>query len=384
MTRKSQGPAIFNLPDWPRFRWDEAALALDLAALAEEETLLSNKLKYVDPFFLDELLRVVVYEELVASFNLDDEFLEPALVKDALAAKSLDFADNLARLPVYSLLFGESDQVYIENFINFQLDVRVNPNRRLTPKRLKRWRLFMSYPGTPAGLDLTRPVVYGDTPARPGAIPGAQEAYPAPVGDRLAKEISRFFSWLDAPWPHDPALKAALAHLWLLIAQPYLGVSGRISRAAMDLVYGGRGEMAAHLSLSKALENDREGYLTAFSEALFRQNLDVTDWLRWHVGIFMDATAAAALRFDRVICQAAHWAKETDIHLTSRQKKVLALLGAELIGPLTPERYARLSRCDALIAEKELFELIERELIDPDRLALAAAAPKSGWEDLVF
>jgi Fic family protein len=378
------GRTIFNHPNWPKFRWDETALAKEIAPLAEEEKLLSNKLNYIDPAFLDELARVAICEELLCSFHLDDEFLDQEEVKATLAAKSLAFAPNSSKISLGEILFPDSERVYINNYVNLHLDARANPDRRLSLRRLRRWRLALAHPGSLAGLGLYRPAAYGDRPARPGLKPGTQESWPAPAAARLPKEMSRFLSWHDAPWPHDPVLKAALSHLWHLIDQPFLGSTGHQARLAAELTLNGRGSLASYYSLSRSIMRDRAAYRQAFVEVLCRFDLDVTGWLKWHVQIVRQAALAANERFDLIINKAVHWAKARNYPLTERQKNVLALLGADFIGPLTAERYARVARCDVALAEKELRELVSRDLIDPRILPWATPGSQPERQDLVF
>jgi hypothetical protein len=379
-----RGRAIFDHPDWPKFRWDAEALAKDLALLAEEEKLLTNKLKLIDPFFLEELFRVALYEELVCSFQLDDEFISLKGAKVALAAKSLAFADGLAQIALGDLLFVDPERACLDNYANLLLDARANPDRRLSAKRLNRWRLALTHPGSVAGLGSLRAAAYGSRPARPSGRPCAPRPLPAPPAASLQKEMGRFLSWHNAPWPYDPALKAALAHLWVLAAQPYVAVSGRFARLVADLALCARGPIAGHYSLSKVFLKDREAYWEALAQALGQADLDLTAWLAWQIKAVRQAAQAANDRFDLIINKAVHWGQAHKFPLSERQKNVLALLEADFVGPLTPERYSRVAQCDIEVAERELNELVSRNLIQPKRLAWRALEPQPSRPGLVF
>ncbi|MDR1872829.1 MAG: DUF4172 domain-containing protein [Deltaproteobacteria bacterium] len=365
------GRYIFNQPTWPKFRWDATALAPDLALLAAEEKLLTNKLVYLDPVFLAELFRVALYEELFNSFYLDDEFLDPSPVKEVLAYKSLAFSDSLAKITLKDWGSG-SDQTLVQNYLNIFLDARTNPERRLSTKKLDRWRLGLSHSGNLVGLGSYRPGVYGLSPVSPGPIAYAKEPCPAPEAARLPREMGRFLNWHNAPWPFDPVIKAGIAHLWFLIVKPFLGASGRLARLTTELILNDRGPLAGYYSLSRFIREDRVAYHEALLKTIMEPSLDITAWLRWFVKILRQAASAANGRFDMIINKAVHWAKATDYPLSEGQRNILALLGADFIGPLSTERYAKLAKCDLTRAERELNQLVSRDLVAPEFFAQRA------------
>jgi Fic family protein len=378
-----QRHAIFNHPDWPRFRWRQEALDRDLAGWSEEEELLANKLKYIEGAFLVELRRISLYEELISSLELDDEYLEPEAIKATLAEKPLVFRSHWASDSSPGTRFLSADPgPRIAALIDLHLDARANPEKRLSTRRLTLWRRALTQPGSLAGLGSWRGPAFGLNPARPGSRPYALEPLPAPVAKRIPLEMDRFFNWHNAPWPHHLTLKAALTHLWLWIAQPYAGGSGHLARLAADLALAGRGEIAAYYSLSQAISRDRENYHATLAATINSPNLDVTPWLLWFLKTLRQAGQTANARFDLIITQAARWSGTQGQPLSQRQKNALALLEVNFLGPLNPRRYARLTKCDLAVAERELNELVARGLIDPKFLSPTDLGPKPGRQDL--
>ncbi|MDR0549340.1 MAG: DUF4172 domain-containing protein [Deltaproteobacteria bacterium] len=374
---------IFNQPDWPKFKWDDEALANDLALLAAEEKLLTNKLSLIEPIFLAELKRVTLFEDLTSSFSLDDEFLDPEAVAAVLADKSLDFSQALTRLTIGDLWLATAEETFLNNYANLLLDAKANPLRLLTPKKLNRWRKALTRPLTVAGLGSYRVEAYGPCPPRPGAKPFAQENLPAPLATDAPKEMSRFFAFLSAPFEPDLAIKAALSHLWFLIVEPYLAVSGRLGRLTADLILGAKGNEAhRYYSLAKAINADRRTYLKLFKATLFKPSLDVTLWISWQIKLILKAIKAASERLDLVINKAVAFNQTPDSGLSQDQKNVLAILAADFVGPLTRQRYAKITSLEPALAEKEFSELVARDLIAPKFLTWPANGPQPSRQDL--
>jgi Fic family protein len=372
--------AIFNQPDWPKFRWNAEVLARDLSFLTEEEKLLSNQLNYLDEVFLNEFYKISLYEELINSFYLEDEFIDPEAVKSVLAHKSLVYSQDLrARHLGYGYFRPPAD--LIDNYINLYLEARAHSDKRLSSRRLKRWSQALAQPGSLAGLGSFRSASYGLSPARPSARPYALVPLPAPAADKLAWEMGRFLNWHNAPWSGDLVIKAGISQLWLLIVQPFLVGSDRLARLAADLTLTSRGKIAHFYSLSRITLLDRAQYHQILVETILQPDLDITPWLAWFIRALRQAARVTNGRFDRIINQAVHWAKTQEHPLTKRPKNVLALLWTAFIDPLTPERYAQIAQRDPLAAEMELNDLVANNLVDPKFLARPAQEPKPGFRD---
>ncbi|MDR1607136.1 MAG: DUF4172 domain-containing protein [Deltaproteobacteria bacterium] len=324
---------IFNQPQWPKFRWKPKFLAQDLTLLAEEEKLLSNKLLYIDDAPLDELYKICLYEELVNSFCLDDEFIDPALVKSALSQKSLAAAPASPKNLNYG--FGAGHLELINNYINLGLDARANPEKRLSKRRLERWSRALAQPGSLAGLGSWRAPSFGLKVSRPGSRPYSLTASPAPEATKIPAEMGRFINWHNAPWPSDLVLKAGIAHLWLLIIQPFLVGSGRVARLATDLALSSRGRICGFYSLSRAILLDRENYHEILSATIEKPDLDITAFLSFFTRMVLKSAQVANSRLDLIINKTARWAKTKQRALTKDQQNVLASLWQD-VGPLTP------------------------------------------------
>ncbi|MDR1084348.1 MAG: DUF4172 domain-containing protein [Deltaproteobacteria bacterium] len=364
---------IFNHSSWPRFRWEAATLTEELAALAEEERLLANKLNYIDNIFYDELHRISLFDETVSTLELDDEFVDSSDLKDTLSNKNISFDNNLEKVTNKSSdncgLYNNS----LEKFIDLYLDVRLNPKKELTKNRFFIWARSLARPGSLAGLGPLRSETFGSDPLFPGPAPFSLVLCPAPAPNRLQGEIDRFLNWFNSPMTCDAVIKGAVAHLWLLILRPFVVGTGRLARAVGDLVRTSNNETGLYLSLSKVINQNRPLYFRKFREALTAQDLDITPWLNWYIKMSAEAAQEAGQRVDIIINQAIYWAKARKYPLNTRQKNVLSLLLADFIGLLTAERYAEITRCDNLIAEKEFNQLIYYNLIE--RRFLAPTAP---------
>jgi Fic family protein len=51
---------------------------------------------------------------------------------------------------------------------------------------------------------------------------------------RLKKEMNQFLQWFNQETKFNPVLKAAIAHVWLIIIHPFDDGNGRIARAITD------------------------------------------------------------------------------------------------------------------------------------------------------
>jgi Fic family protein len=371
---------IFQHPYWPKFHWQEKAVSEALDLFLAEEKLLLNKLNYIDSLFLDELYRISIYDELTSSLYLDDEFIAEDEFKTILSHKTLVYEPELLKTNFSQLPKTYLFDNYVDTHIELLLDIQTNTQGLLSKTRLLNWSRALSSRGL--GL-LWRNAAHGSDLYRPGPYPYAQEKLPTVEFSRLDSEIDKFLGWFNGPFVDDPAIKAAISHLWILLIQPIVTNNGRLARLIATGVLADRLSISKYYSASKEINRHRYDYFKVFAKTL-TGSLDITPWLLWYLKILLMACQAANGQFDLIINQSVYWAKTKTYPLNRRQKNVLALLLADFIGLLTPERYAEITKCNNLTAEIEFNQLIFYNLIESKFLAPTKPGPKPRQKDWGF
>jgi hypothetical protein len=326
---------------------------------------------------------MALYDELIHSAGLDDEFIDPGELQEVLAGRRLLPQYRPPRAgrpsPDDTNIFGN----WLERRIELHLEVQASPGIPLTKGLFLGWYQALAAPGSLAGLGTYRPASFGPCPCRPGPEPLTLDRDPAVPADLIAREMDRFFSWFNSPWPGEPAVKAALAHLRILIIRPFAAGSGQLARLLAQMVLAGRKDTGLYLSLSRTMNLARAEYWQNFQEALYG-DLDLTASVSRFLMTLIQAVRSAGRLLDSLINKTIYWAKFRNYPLNQRQKNVLALLFDDFIGLITPRRYAEITKCSDLTAEKEFNQLVSSQLIQPKFLPPASRDPKARPQDFRF
>src|SRR3990172_7669802 len=165
----------------------------------------------------------------------------------------------------------------------------------------------------------------------------------------------------DCPGP----VAAALAHFGVISVHPFEDGNGRTARLVADMILDLTDwTVDGMLSISKVILDRRGDYYGVLKETQgddFREELDVTPFLRFHTQAL---AGAAALLEERVVSfnkRRDELVRRADRVLNVRQ--VTALMFMMAIGPVSSSVYARLTRSSPSSALADLTDMLNKAIV---------------------
>src|SRR6266540_5547717 len=305
---------VHELPDWPKFRWNDATLASLVASVRHNQGRLLGHMHALG-FALraDATLRTLT-EEIVKSSEIEGEVLSDAQVRSSLARRlGMDVAGLVP-----------ADR-HVEGIVEMMLDATQKFGEPLGAERLAAWHAAL-FPTGRSGMSKIavgewRSDASGPMQVVSGPVGRTRVHYEAPGAERIAKEMAAFLRWFeDTSVPHDPIVKAALAHLWFVTIHPFDDGNGRIARAIADMALA-RSENSPQrfYSMSARIRRERAAYYRIL-ERTQRGTLNITPWMEWFLDCLGSAIDGAQTMLRSIMAKARFWESAAAVELNQRQR----------------------------------------------------------------
>jgi len=353
-------PFIYQLPDWPRFRWDQEALAAHLAEIRHRQGRLLGRMEGLGFSLQKEAELETLTLDVLKSSEIEGESLNPDQVRSSIARRlGLETAGTVA---------AERD---VEGVVEMMLDAMQHFAQPLTDERLFGWHAALF----PTGRSGMRKIIVGawrDDANGPmqvvsGPVGKEKAHYEAPAAALLPGETSAFFAWANGPDEKtDAVLRAALAHLWFVTVHPFDDGNGRMARAIADWQLA-RSENSSQrfYSMSAQIRTERNDYYNIL-ERTQNGTLDITPWMEWFLGCLGRAFDGTETTLSAVMRKARFWEGLIGQAISDRQRAILNRLLDGFTGNLTTTTWAKLAKCSHDTALRDIRDLIERGVLKQD------------------
>ncbi|WDY59002.1 Fic family protein [Pseudomonas sp. PSKL.D1] len=348
---------VWQQPDWPDFRWNEAQLAPVLRSCVEAQGRLSGRVGAVDELDESENILDTLLQNIVTSSAIEGEQLNVGSVRSSLARRLgiNDAGPTNARSEGLAALMLDATQGY---------------SRPLTLQRLFSWHHWLF----PENNDLlAKPLLVGqlrdDAPMQiiSGRIDKPTVHFEAPPRSGLEDELERFLHWFSESRHAtglDPLIRAGIAHFWFVTLHPFDDGNGRLTRAITDLALAqGERQAIRFYAMSASILEDRAGYYRVL-ESSQKGDVDITEWLGWFLDTLLRSLDQALLRVDRVLIKARFWHAHRADNLLPEQVKVLNRLMDG--GPrgfedgISAAQYQAVAKVSKATATRHLADLLEK------------------------
>ena len=348
---------IWEQPGWPELRYDHAALAGRLAAVALAVGRLQGRVSTLADPDRDRAALAALTADVLQSSAIEGEKLDLDAVRSSLAR----------RLGVEDAQRARTDR-HVEGVVEMNLDATRNAGAPLTAERLKSWQAAL-FPTGRSGLSEIlvgqwRRDTDGPMQVVSGPLGNYRVHYEAPPAERLDSEVKRFVDWCEAPSGEPQLLRAGLAHLWLATIHPFDDGNGRVARAIGDLMLSRNDkEPYRYYSVSAQIQYEHDAYYEIL-ERTQRGGLDVTPWLEWFLDCLSRAVARADQELDHVLVKALFWQRVAHVALSERQIKALNRVLDEFDQPVSNRKWAALTKTSSDTALRDLRALVDAGVLE--------------------
>ena len=342
---------IWQAPDWPRWRYDLAALAGPLAEASRAQGMLLGRLADVGLALRDQASLAALTDDVVKTSAIEGESLDVASVRSSIAR----------RLGVDIGALAPADR-HVDGVVELVLDATERCHEPITEERLLSWHAAL-FPTGHSGMSRIRVAAWRDDATGAmqvvsGPMHRRRVHFEAPPAGRVPAEMARFLAWANGDTGEPPLIKAGLAHLWFVTLHPLDDGNGRIARALGDLFLArADGSPRRFYSLSAQIQRTRKAYYEVL-ERTQKGTLDVTGWLAWFLASLRQAVEAAHAGLDQVLRKARFWRRWAGTPMNERQVRLLDRLLDGFEGKLTSSKWAAIAKCSPDTALRDIGALV--------------------------
>jgi Fic family protein len=347
-------------PEWPKYTWDFKTLADQLATVRHRQGRLIGRMEGLGFALRNEAMLQTLTQDVLKSSEIEGEILNADQVRSSIARR--------LGMDIGALTPADRN---VEGVVEMTLDATQNYDKPLTPGRLFGWHASLFPTGYSGIHKITigawRTDQSGPVQVVSGQIGKERVHYQAPAAPRLAQEMKTFLEWYNADGEIDPVLKSGLAHLWFVTIHPFDDGNGRIARAIADMSLA-RSEKSSQrfYSMSAQIRKERNAYYNILESTQKQDTGDVTPWLQWFLACLDRAFEGAETTLTTVLKKAKFWETHPAAEFNERQRDMLDRLFERFYGALNTSKWAKIEKCSADTALRDITDLVERGVLKKD------------------
>jgi len=348
---------IHQLLGWPRFTWGAEKLSLLLTNIRHQQGKLLGQMERLGFSLQAEATLENLTLDVLKSSEIEGELLNAEQVRSSIAK----------RLGIEMAGMVNADR-HTEGIVEMMLDATQQFEQPLTEERLFAWHAAL-FPTGRSGMHKITVAAWRDNPPHDpmqvvsGAIGKEKVHYEAPAAELLADEMKKMLHWFNAETNTDPVIKAAIAHLWFVTVHPFDDGNGRIARAIADMQLARADKTAQRFySMSAQIRKERNAYYDILEQTQ-KNDLDITEWLRWFLECMGRALTASDDILASVLRKAAFWKQHEKTIFNNRQLLLLNKLLDGFEGKLTTSKWAKIAKTSGDTALRDIHDLINKNVL---------------------
>jgi len=346
---------IWQLEDWPHFRWSDAEIVTPLSRIRAKQGRLMGLMSGLG---FDMQLKAgldTMVEDVIRSSEIEGVLLNADKVRSSVAR----------HLGVDTEGLPEPDH-YTEGVVQVMVDAVQNANQELSAQRLFNWHAALF----PTGRSGVYPITvadwrHGDEPMQvvSGAMGKERVHYVAPPSQDVPDQMQQLLQWVNQENNVDPVLRAAIVHFWFVAIHPFDDGNGRLTRTITDMLLARADGMPhRYYSMSAAILQRKKSYYEIL-EATSGANTDITAWILWFLSAMESAIDDAQTKVERIVQKSLFWQRHAMLVLNERQLKVVNRLWDGLDGKLSSGKYAKMTHSSQATAFRDIEDLISKGIL---------------------
>ena len=347
---------IYQKQEWPKFRWDNEYLLPKIGKVRNEQGKILGFMGSIGFELRKEASFEALTIDILNTNEIEGEILNRAEVRSSLARR--------LGMDLVGLIPSARN---VDGVVDMMVDAIENNEQEISEERLYGWHSSL-FPSGRSGMYKILTGQYRQDTTGPmqvvsGALGKEKIHFQAPSSEMVKMEMNKFIKWFNNEEHYDPVIKAGIAHLWFLTIHPFEDGNGRIARALTDLLLArADGVIQRYYSMSAQILQERKSYYEML-EKTQKGTLDITMWLDWFIDCLMKSLNASSDILSKVIAKAKFWNKYAMESFNDRQKIMLNKLMDDFFGKLTSKKWAKITKCSADTALRDIQDLISKGII---------------------
>ena len=345
---------IYQHENWTDFTWKNAIVSRSLGEVRLLQGRLLGLIRSLGFPSKEEKNLDTLTLDVLKSSEIEGERLDREQVRSSVARK--------LGLNVAGLVPTPRN---VDGVVEMMLDATQRYKDPLTEERLFGWHAAL-FPIGYSGMNRIAVAQYraGEMKVVSGAIGKERIHYEAVPAKDVKEEMDKFLAWLnDDGVVIDAVLRSAVAHLRFITIHPFDDGNGRIARAIADMMLARSEDSAERFySLSKQILAKRNEYYDVLKRTQ-HGGKDITEWLVWFLSALGDALRETEDSVQSVLLKAAFWEKHRDVPMNERQRRIVNMFFDGLSGKLTTSRWAKITKCSADTALRDINDLIGKGIL---------------------
>ena len=344
--------------DWPDFSCDLSSLEASLLLFSEKMGRTRGLLEGLSEGEQTASVIDMMVAEAVKTSEIEGEMISRADVMSSIK-------NNLGLNPTPELV---RDRM-AEGVAELMLDVRESFAEPLSEKKLLVWHTMLMKGNGTVQVGAWRS---HEEPMQvvSGPIGRQKVHYEAPPSSRVPAEMKAFVQWFNDTGSGgkramaSPLVHSALAHLYFETIHPFEDGNGRIGRAISEKALSQGFNRPVLLSLSRAIEANRNAYYDALQAA--QSYNDITAWVAYFVAMVIEAQTQAEEHVEFTLNKAKLF-NRFGTELNERQLRVLRRMLEEgpkgFQGGMSAKKYITMTKASKATATRDLQDLVSRGII---------------------
>lgn len=349
-------PFVYQLADWPDFKWDSRSLIEPLAEVRHLQGKIVGRMESMGFSLRDEAHLETMTIEILKSTEIEGEILHPEQVRSSLARRlGLDMA---------GMVPSDRD---VDGIVELMVDATTHYQEPLTKNRLFDWHAAL-FPTGRSGMYRIQVGAYREDSTGPmqvvsGPMGNERVHFQAPPSNIIEAEMDAFFTWVNRKNAIDSVLEAAIAHLWFVTIHPFDDGNGRLARAITDMMLTrSDGVSQRYYSMSAQIRKERKAYYDMLEQTQ-KGTLNITPWLKWFLHCLRNALKESENILEKVLRKHRFWVMHASTTLNDRQIKMINLLLGDFYGKLTTSKWATIAKCSSDTALRDIQDLLQKEIL---------------------
>ncbi len=350
---------IYQYNDWPNFKWKNEEIISLLSQVRHLQGKMIGKMESLGFELRNEAELQTLTLDIIKTSEIEGQILNPEQVRSSIARR--------LGMEISGLI---SSDRHVDGIVEMMLDATQNYNKPLTKKRLYDWHAAL-FPTGRSGIykilvGKLRDDSTGPMQVVSGAMGKEKVHYQAPDANLLKSELDLFLKWFNQNDKTDLVIKAGLAHLWFITLHPFEDGNGRIARAITDMLLTKSDGVAQRFySMSAQIRIERKEYYEIL-EKTQKGSLDITNWLIWFLVCLKNGLKESEQILANVLYKHKFWNKHATQIFNDRQILIINKMLDGFTGKLTSSKWAKISKCSADTALRDINDLINKHVLQKD------------------